>query len=181
MGEESLCKRQMGLSTGSPLAGPGGPSLVTLPVLMPQGRPRFLHNKQIPLPSGLDQSILQCRFGARMLSFHCILYPFKCSTMWTREEGPLNGEGPRLRQIPQLWQLDGEAQVCLTTPAPPPPPLRTSNHLFPLGWNQVLAPLRSLFSNHWWGLRSPLSPGPKPPCWEVLDNHCYILRGSLSL
>lgn len=136
-----LVKGKWGSVQGAPLQVLAGPPWVTLPVLMPQGWPRLLHNKQIPQPSGLDRVILQCRFGAWMLSFHCVLYPFKRSTMWTREEGPLNGEGPRLRQNPQ--RLDGQAPDCLPALAPPPPPLRASNHLFPLGCNQVLAPLRS--------------------------------------
>lgn len=96
-----LVKGKWGSLQGASLQVLAGPPWVTLPALMPQGWPRLLHNKQIPQPSGLDRVILQCRFGAQMLSFHCVLYPFKRSTMWTREEGPLNGEGPRLRQNPQ--------------------------------------------------------------------------------
>ena len=193
MGEESSCKKQVGLSTGSPLAGAGRASLGHSPCPHAPGTAQAS-------PQQAD-STAQCTWSGYpavqiwVTDAFLSLRPLPLQALHhvdERRESP-KWWGPQTQTdsprpscddwtvSPQLWRLDGEAQDCLSTSAPPPPPLRAFNHLFLLGWNQVLAPLRGLSINHWWGLCSTLSLGPKPLCREVLNNHCYILRGSLSL
>ena len=179
MGEESPCKRQVGLSRGSPLAGAGRASLGHLPCPHAQVSPQQADSTAQCTWSGYPA--VQIWVMDAFLSLRPL--PLQALHHVDERRGSPKWWGPQTQTDPppQLWWLDGEAQDCLSAPAPPPPPLRAFNHLFPLGGNQVLAPLRSLSINHWWGLCSTLSLGPKPPCREVLNNHCYILRGSLSL
>lgn len=113
--------------------------------------PRFSIVSRFYCP--VDLFGLPCRedLGHRILFFHCVLYPFKCSTRSVEERVHWRGssEGPRLTQIPPLVSA-GQWDPGLPAPAPPCL-LSKPLIMFPLGLNQVLAHPRSLFYNCWWG------------------------------
>lgn len=135
------------------LAGTGDPPWVSLPWFSrPRDWPTLLHRKQIVLPSGFVQVNLLWRPGPPNSFLSLCPLPLQVLYQVSGGERPLKRVqwGPQARTDPPTG-VSRTVRPRSARPSPTLPPLKASNHLFPLGLNQVLAHPRSLFYNCWCG------------------------------